>query len=356
MQTSLSLTRKNNIVVYWLLTGVVMIIIQILIGGVTRLTGSGLSITEWKPIMGALPPMNATEWTEAFEKYQNIAQYKYLNNHFTLEDFKFIFFWEWFHRQWARLIGIVFIIPFLFFWIRGYFNKTMILPLIALFLLGILQALIGWIMVQSGLNDTDLYVNHIKLAIHFVAALGLLCYNLWFALQLSIPQSAIIIYPKANKMLWWLIVLLSVQVIYGAFMAGMRAATYAPTWPTINGDWVPQGIATQSWLNHPINVHFIHRGLAYILVVFTILISLKLKKNALSTGNRRLLRSVYLPVILIVVQLLLGIFSVLSSPTIVPGKFGVFEMLAESHQLVAMFLLMTLVYQIYLVRGKQYQH
>ena len=188
MAIELQQTRSSKPVAIWLLTGVFMIIIQVLLGGITRLTGSGLSITEWKPMMGALPPMNEQDWNLAFEKYRQIAQYKYLNSHFTLEDFKFIFFWEWFHRLWARLIGVVFIIPFIIFIVQKRFKKEMIRPLLILFLLGGLQGLVGWIMVQSGLEDSDLlYVSHYKLAIHFILALGLLCYTLWFALKLLVP-------------------------------------------------------------------------------------------------------------------------------------------------------------------------
>ena len=144
--------KKRRAVAYWLLTGVFMIIIQVLLGGVTRLTGSGLSITEWKPIMGAMPPMGDAAWNEAFEKYQQIAQFKYINNHFTVDDFKFIFFWEWFHRLWARLLGVVFAVGFIYFIVKQYFDRQMIIPFIILFILGGVQGLIGWIMVASGLQ------------------------------------------------------------------------------------------------------------------------------------------------------------------------------------------------------------
>ena len=116
-------TRSTRPVAIWLMTGVLMIMIQVLLGGITRLTGSGLSITEWAPIMGTLPPMNESDWNHAFEQYQQIAQYKYLNSHFSLSDFKFIYFWEWFHRLWARLIGVVFLIPFLIFLETGTFSS-----------------------------------------------------------------------------------------------------------------------------------------------------------------------------------------------------------------------------------------
>src|ERR1051326_1566786 len=171
MANELSQDRSSRPVATWLLVGIFMIIIQVLLGGITRLTGSGLSITEWKPIMGALPPMNEQDWVSAFEKYKQIAQYKYLNQHFTLTDFKFIFFWEWFHRLWARLMGVAFIIPFIYFIIKRYIKQWMVGPLVILFLLGALQGAIGWIMVQSGLNENDLYVSHIRLAAHFIAAM-----------------------------------------------------------------------------------------------------------------------------------------------------------------------------------------
>jgi heme a synthase len=143
MHNELTQPRSSRPVAIWLLVGVFMIIIQVLLGGITRLTGSGLSITEWKPIMGALPPMNDRDWQIAFEKYQQIAQYKYLNYHFALADFKFIFFWEWFHRLWARLIGVVFIIPFIIFIIQKRFKPEMIRPFLIIFFFGGLQRLGG---------------------------------------------------------------------------------------------------------------------------------------------------------------------------------------------------------------------
>src|SRR6476660_1369115 len=193
--------------------------------------------------MGALPPVNDQQWNEAFDKYKQIAQYKYLNSHFTLSDFKFIFFWEWFHRLWARLIGVVFVIPFIIFLVQKRFRNEMIKPLLILFLLGLLQGLVGWIMVQSGLENSELlYVSHYKLAIHFVLALGLLCYALWFALQLLVPAHQLMINKSLRGFTGWLIALLTVQLIYGAFMAGLKAATVAPTWPTINGVWWPENV------------------------------------------------------------------------------------------------------------------
>ncbi|HLO70729.1 MAG TPA: COX15/CtaA family protein [Flavipsychrobacter sp.] len=344
--------KKRRAVAYWLLTGVFMIIIQVLLGGVTRLTGSGLSITEWKPIMGAMPPMGDAAWNEAFEKYQQIAQFKYINNHFTVDDFKFIFFWEWFHRLWARLLGLVFAVGFIYFIVKQYFDRQMIVPFIILFILGGVQGLIGWIMVASGLNDTNLYVNHIKLALHFMAALLLLCYTLWFALKLLVPDRKLTFNNKLHTFTIVTIAVLCIQLVYGAFMAGLKAAMAAPTWPTINGMWVPDSVMLHSFVNHPINIHFMHRQLAYLLFTLIMFWFGSASKFAKHNSGSLISNARWWPFVLVFVQVILGIVTVISAPKIVPGKFGTFEVLAELHQLFAMFLLMALVVNLYAVRRK----
>jgi cytochrome c oxidase assembly protein subunit 15 len=318
------------------------------------LTGSGLSITEWKPIMGTLPPMNEQDWNTAFEKYKQIAQYKYLNTHFTLSDFKFIFFWEWFHRLWARLIGVVFLIPFVIFTIQKRFRPEMIRPMIILFLLGALQGLAGWIMVQSGLENSDiLYVSHYKLAIHFVFALGLLCYALWFALDLLIPKEQLIINKLLRKFANWLVVLLIIQLIYGAFMSGLKAATTASTWPTINGAWIPGNIHSfgdhhftgLSYLtDHPLVIHFIHRNLAYLISILIFIWSWKAYKDQ---GTKLFQKTKWFPLFIVLLQVLLGILTVLNAVN--PRSF---LWLAAAHQFVAMILLLSLVWILYIVRSK----
>src|SRR5690606_2596798 len=145
------------------------------------------------------------------------------------------------------------------------FEKDMIIPLVILFILGAAQGLVGWIMVASGLNDTDLYVNHIKLALHFIAALILLCYTLWFALKLLIPEKELVYSTRLKNLTNITLAILTVQLIYGAFMAGLKAAMSAATWPDINGMYLPGTLLTESWVNHPINIHFVHRPLAHVL-------------------------------------------------------------------------------------------
>ncbi len=355
MESSLS-QRSTRPVAVWLLVGVAMIIIQVLLGGITRLTGSGLSITQWKPIMGALPPMNDYDWNSAFEKYKQIAQFKYLNSHFTLHDFKFIFFWEWFHRLWARLIGVVFLIPFIIFLIQRRFKKEMIKPMIILFLLGALQGLVGWIMVMSGLGDPEaLYVSHYKLAIHFILALGLLCYTLWFALDLLIPKEQLIVNKSLKKFSVWIIATLVLQLIYGAFMAGLKAAAAAPTWPTINGAWIPGNIhlfggrefSRFSFLtDQPLVVQFIHRSLAYLLVILIFSWSMKSRKIRSSDLFNK---TKWFPLSIVLTQVLLGIFTVLNAT-----NQNIFLWLGIAHQFVAMILLLSMIWMIYIFHNTNY--
>lgn len=340
--------RSSRPVAVWLLVGIAMLIIQVLLGGITRLTGSGLSITEWKPIMGALPPLNDQQWNDAFDKYKQIAQYKYLNSSFTLSDFKSIFFWEWFHRLWARLIGVAFLIPFVIFLIQKRFKEEMVRPMIILFLLGALQGLVGWIMVMSGLNEENLYVSHYRLAIHFIFALGLICYTLWFALELLIPWEELVGKPSLEKFTMWLIAILTLQLIYGAFMAGLKAATYAPTWPGINGNFLPHGGSPSSGIlklfDNPITVHFIHRNLAYLLTILIFIWFVRSKKIKATLFHK----TSWLPLALVLVQMVLGIFTVLNSPN--PRAL---RWLGVGHQFIAMCLLLSLVFEFYLLQHKK---
>lgn len=349
-----SRSKRSRPVAIWLLVGVFMIIVQIILGGITRLTDSGLSITEWQPLLGALPPTSEAAWNKAFEEYKQIAQYKHLHSYFTLENFKSIFFWEWFHRNWGRLIGIVFLIPFVIFLFQKRFSKDMVTPMIILFLLGGLQGAIGWIMVKSGLNDENLYVSHIRLAIHFITALVLLVYTWWFALRLLVPAGQKLIAPSSKKILYWTIGLLVVQLVYGAFMAGLKAATAAPTWPDINGTYLPGSITTyqgkegtflSALVNNPITVHFIHRNLAYLLVVMILLWSIRVNRI---NGSRLFNRAKWAPLFLVILQVALGIAAVLTSLKKIPQQWGVFEWNAQLHQTVAMLLLLSLVSVLFL--------
>src|SRR5688500_4924998 len=234
--------RSDNAVAIWIFTGVVMLMIQVVLGGVTRLTGSGLSITEWNIVTGTLPPLNGQQWLVEFQKYQQTPQYQLINADFTVADFKFIFFWEWLHRLWARLIAVAFVIPFIYFLVRRSFKKEMIIPLIILFLLGALQGAVGWIMVASGLVGDAVYVRPTRLALHFIFALILIAYAFWFWLKLAVPEHQ---FSRNKNLFRWalsILILVAIQFVFGALMAGHKAATAAPTFPDINGSFIPESL------------------------------------------------------------------------------------------------------------------
>src|SRR5688500_5887868 len=231
--------NSSRPVAIWIGIGVLMLMIQVILGGVTRLTGSGLSITEWNVITGIIPPLNEDVWIKEFEKYKQTPQYQLLNVDFRLDDFKFIFFWEWLHRFWARLIGIVFIVGFVYLVSKKLLKNEMIRPLLILFVLGALQGAVGWIMVASGLTGDAVYVKPTRLALHFIFALVLIIYAFWFLLDLAVPKNETIVSQPGRRFTWWLVGLLALQLIFGALMAGHKAATAAPTWPDINGSLVP---------------------------------------------------------------------------------------------------------------------
>lgn len=342
--------KNRRQIAIWLLIGVGMIVVQVLIGGITRLTESGLSITEWKPLTGALPPLNDAAWQTEFEKYKVTDQFKYVHQHFSLKEFKFIFFWEWFHRSWARLMGLVFLFGFSYFLVKKKFNKEMIRPMIILFLLGGVQGFIGWVMVKSGLVPEKYFVGHVELTTHFIAALGLLSYTLWFALSLMVKQKQKLVHAGLNNFLLAILAVFIVQLIYGGFMAGLRAAISAPTWPDINGAMIPAGVFgepgfVQNLLSNPIAVHLVHRSIAYLLVI---LIGLWWWRSKAAVQNNLLfsrLRFVLFSGVLL--QVLLGIITVLNAT--LPNSL---VLAGVAHQFVAMILLMVMVSLLFVVRRK----
>lgn len=335
----------------WILIGVFMLVVQVILGGITRLTGSGLSITEWNVVTGAVPPLTDQRWAEEFAKYQQTPQYELLNSDFTITDFKFIFFWEWFHRFWARMIGVVFLVGFVWLLAKEHLKREMINPLLFLFFFGAFQGAIGWIMVASGLTGDAVYVKPTKLAMHFIFALGLISCAFWFALQLRVPNKAKRAAPTLRKWTWWIIGLLFVQLIFGALMAGHKAATTAPTWPDINGDLIPPSLFRESplllnFFENKITIHFVHRTLAYLLLVLIIIYSRKVFRLTSVSSTLRKARSI--PLILVMLQVVLGIVTVLTSTHIVPQRWGSFEWMAQLHQVIGMLLLLSLVLMLYL--------
>ncbi len=343
--------KGQKAVANWIYIGVCMLLVQVILGGITRLTGAGLSITEWKVVEGALPPLSEQQWLIAFTKYQHTPQYQLLNADFSISNYKFIYFWEWLHREWARLISIVFVVGFVYLLAKKYLQASMIKPLLILFLLGALQGAIGWIMVKSGLTDDMIYVKPLKLALHFVFALVLICYAWWFSLYLSVPRKQLVKNTALRSTTWLIIGVLFFQLIYGALMAGHKAANAAPTWPTINGSWLPQQLFTPAinLVENKITVHFIHRGLAYLLVALTLAWTVQAGRMYFSSAALK--KTKWLPVLLILLQATLGIWAVVSSTSIIPNRWVLFDWLAQLHQVVGMLYLLTMVWMLYLVRA-----
>lgn len=227
----------------------------------------------------------------------------------------------------------------------------MVKPMLILFLLGALQGAIGWIMVASGLTGDAIYVRPTRLALHFIFALGLLSYTFWFALELMVPKENRVKDQRSYRLTTWILVVLFFQLIYGALMAGHKAAPAAPTWPDINGKFIPDGLMNQdgwlNWIDNRIAIHFVHRGLAYLLVILVILLSFRLAKLK---GSSIFARHRWWPLALVLTQTILGLLSVLNSLKIIPNQWGAFEWIAQWHQFIAMCLLLSLLWTLYMVR------
>ena len=348
--------KRSRPVATWIMLGVGMLLIQVILGGITRLTGSGLSITEWNVVTGTLPPLNQQQWMTEFEKYRQTPQFYLLNTEFTLSDFKFIFFWEWVHRLWARLIAVAFLIPFIIFLSQRRIKREMVGPLIFLFLFGAFQGAVGWIMVMSGLTGDAVYVKPAKLALHFVFALGLIAYAFWVGLKWMYPGERAQI-PKLRSLTIFTIVVIFLQLVFGALMAGHKGAVAAPTWPTINGSMVPAGLFREQpmildLVDNIITIHFIHRGLAYLLLLMIAIWTVKALR--ISQADPIFKKTRTIPGAMIGLQVILGILAVVNSLRIVPNQWGSFEWIALLHQVVGMLFLLSMVGMLYFM-GRKYQ-
>lgn len=317
-------------VIIWLLTGCVLIACMVALGGITRLTGSGLSITEWDPIMGALPPMNEAAWQVAFEKYKQIPQYTLINQRMDLAGFKQIFFWEYLHRNWGRAMGVVFVVPFLVFWRRGLLKGWLMRRLLLIIVAAGLEGGIGWFMVSSGLFEGD-RVSHFRLAIHLVWAFFVFSLVLWTVFDLSRGRHGVSGDGSgAAKWSRWLLLLLLVQIAYGAFTAGLDAGRICNTWPLMNGRFMAEGTMdyTGTWRDlviHKEGVQFIHRNLAWLVALGCCWFAFAQRANAALHGAGRWLVGAVL------LQFTLGVITVLSQVNIAVGvlhQFGALLLLS----------------------------
>ncbi|WP_168815791.1 COX15/CtaA family protein [Lutibacter sp. B1] len=333
----------------WLLIGLIMLIGQVILGGITRLTGSGLSITRWDVITGVIPPLNSEQWINEFELYKQTPQFHKINSTFTLKDFKFIYFWEYFHRLWVRTLGFIFLIPFIFFVVKKKIDFYLIKRLALVVLLTIITASAGWIMVQSGLVNRP-WVNAYKLTIHFVLAL------LVIAAMVETVADVYMFGTKKStnfkKLVLGILGITFIQMIFAGLMSGMKAGLYYPSWPDMNGEFIPEVLLDSknwnwgnminydSYLFAPALIQFIHRMLAYILVLLTIYMYFKLKGKIVTTSKRW----VNFSLTFVFIQVTLGVLTVLN----VEGKIPLF--LGVSHQLVGLLYFMSLLFLYYSLR------
>lgn len=327
--------KNRKLVGAWLITGVIMIMVQVLLGGITRLTGSGLSITEWKLIMGTLPPMNADEWQKAFDEYKQFPQYMLLNSDMDLHGFKEIYWWEYLHRLWARLFVPVFIIPLAFFMWKKMIDRKLLYKLLLVFVLGGLQGLLGWIMVSSGLIDRP-WVDPINLSMHLTLALLLLSYLLWLALDVYALDRESAGIGSLQPFLTLILVLLGVQIFYGGLMAGNHAAISYPTFPKFGDRWIPEAlfVLTPRITNLFQNVgmiQLIHRTLGLLIGVIIFIFYYRARVKSGTSFYHRIVGS--FPVV-VLLQVTLGIITLL-------GSFGRIPLVpAVAHQFFGMVLIL----------------
>lgn len=269
-------TTKSSLVAVtlWIFSVAALVFIMIIVGGATRLTDSGLSITEWKPLLGAIPPLSQADWAEAFEKYKQIPEYSQVNEGMSLAAFKFIFWWEWGHRFLGRFIGLAFAVPLAVFWFMGVIPQGYKVRLLAILALGGLQGFVGWYMVQSGLVDR-IDVSQYRLALHLSIAFVILSALVWTGLDFVRGVAARQTWRSGSAVFVWLGALLAIlvfsQVALGAFVAGTKAGLTYNTWPLMDGVFVPSGLWSLSpwYLNISENItaiQFNHRTMAYVLV------------------------------------------------------------------------------------------
>ena len=323
----------NFLIRIWLLSMIILVFLMIMVGGLTRLTDSGLSITEWELFEGILPPLTKDKWIIYFNLYKEIPQFKLVNPLMTLEEFKVIFYWEYFHRLFGRIIGLVYLIPLVFFTFAKVFNKKMLLIFYFIFFLILLQGIIGWYMVESGLT-ANTSVSHYRLSLHLLLAFVIISFLIWNYLNYKNNEKKIFFNTKP-KLLKFLFLLILCQIVIGAFVSGLDAGLIYQTWPKMNLSYFPDDVKllNSSFINLFNNqsfVQFLHRNIAYLIILLTLFIGIKLffEKHIKFLNN-------YLAVFFVLtIQVFLGIFTLIS---------GLNLYLASLHQITSVILVFTIL-------------
>lgn len=327
--------KINRQISLWLITMFWIISIMIIVGGLTRLTDSGLSITKWELLSGFLPPLNQNDWIMYFNLYKEIPEFRLQNFNMTMEEFKIIFWWEWFHRFLGRLIGLGFLIPLIYFSFK--INISKILNLYVIFFLICIQGFIGWYMVSSGLVDR-IDVSHFRLSLHLLIAFLILSLILWNYFKLKNYNS---VDNKINKFIpFFFLILVYVQIVIGAFVSGMDAGRIYNSWPLMGNNYFPDdnnliNLFKYSALSEPSLVQFIHRNLAYIIGIFYLSIFYYIYKNKMY----ELYKAINILGLFIFLQIILGIFTIL---------YGAQIYIAAAHQISSIFLVSSCIYFFYI--------
>ena len=327
--------KVSNLFSYWLIGTLVLVFTTIIIGGLTRLTDSGLSITEWELFKGILPPLSNESWNNYFNLYKEIPQYKILNSSMSLQEFKVIFYWEYFHRVLGRVIGIFFLLPLIYFHIKQKIHKNFFLPCYTILFLIIIQGIVGWYMVKSGLVN-DVTVSHYRLSLHLTIAIIIISIIFWLLLNLKNKTNLkFFLVTKSNAPFLLLILFIYFQIILGAFVSGLDAGKIYQTWPLMGYTYLPNDLIFTDlknlidFENHSL-IQFYHRNLAYFLTLYI----LALAFFVFRFGIIKLYKSIFLILFFLLIQITLGIFTLTS---------GLNIYLASGHQITSVLLVFTAI-------------
>jgi len=326
--------KSNRLIVAWLFTGCLLIFSMVIVGGLTRLTHSGLSMVEWNLFMGSIPPTSEADWQELFEKYTHYPEYQLVNFNFSIEEFKSIFYWEYGHRMLGRFIGLVFIVPFLIFWAKKKISRSLMPKLLLILFMGGFQGFLGYYMVESGLvKNPD--VSHYRLAMHLTTAFITFAYTFWVSLGLIYPHhnnSKMLKHPMRKLFVVTLIGLV-IQVIWGAYVAGLNAGKVYTTWPKMGEDWIAAAVTAMEpiWLNFVegiAGVQFVHRYIAYVIVLLVIWIAIKARRYTQSPQQKLAVRLISG---MVGIQFILGVGTLMMGVPVYMGlihQIGAFVLLA----------------------------
>ena len=335
--------KINKLFLYWLIISLIFVFFIIIVGGLTRLTNSGLSITKWELFTGILPPLNNSTWEIYFDQYKQIPQYKILNSSMSLNEFKIIFYWEYFHRILGRIIGLFFLIPIFFFYLSKKIKSEHMNIAYLILVLILLQGIIGWYMVKSGLVN-DVTVSHYRLSIHLCTAILIISTIFWLVRNIISKNNKIFFNFSINNLPFQIFILLIfIQIMMGAFVSGLDAGKIYQTWPLMGNNYFPNDLLIKNlqniteFDNHSF-VQFYHRNLAYIIVIYILFLTIYIYKKKM----KDLYNPLKILLFLLFIQICLGIFTLIS---------GLNIYLASAHQITSVLLVFSAL-NLYFFRAK----